>query len=227
MNTLDIGSLNFERFLTNMKHKIPILLAESERQSQSSDSKKSSFAHATRQFTMASEAEDHFKRFREKLFQIEKWNVESGISHFELFDESGNKIENENAKVNDFIKITLPGSGKDDWVKIIEIHDAPDEVVLTVQPTYNPTEKKQDETVTSHFFTTDSSNNFCLERNKETLNFYVIGLSEMSNTEDTNNIVETARNFLTANFGHFLGIQKGEWTTFCRNFLELEKAENE
>lgn len=208
-----------------MKNKISILLTEAERQSKSPDVEKSSLAQATRQFTTASEAEANFKRLRGKLFHIEKWNRESGVSHFELFDENGNKIKDRDATVNDFIKITLPGTGKSDWVKIIEIHDIPDEVVLTVQPTYNPTEKTPDKTITSHFFTQDSRNNFCLGRDRETLNFYVIGLSEMSNTEKTNNILETARNFAAANLGHYLGFQKGEWTIFCRNFLEIEQDE--
>jgi hypothetical protein len=208
-----------------MMHKIPILLAEAERQSQSPDPEKSSLARATRQFTDASAAEENFKRLKEKLFRIEKWNSESGVSHFELYDDSGKKIKNQPAAVNDFIKITLPGSGKNDWVKIIEIHEAPGEAILTVQPTYDPTAEKPDETVTSHFFTADARNNFCLERDRETLNFYVIGLSEMSNTGDTNNILESARNFAAANLGHYLGAQTVEWTVFCQNFLETEESE--
>lgn len=210
-----------------MNKKIPILLAEAERQSESPDAKKSSLAEAARQFTTASEAEANFGRLREKLFHVEKWNSDSGASSFELFDENGNKIKNERAAINNFIKITLPGTGKADWVKIIEIHDAPDEAVVTVQPTYNPIEKNPDKTVISHFFTNDSRNNFCLERDREALNFYVIGLSEMSNTEDTNNIIETARNFATANLGHYLGFQKAEWTIFCRNFLEIKETKSE
>jgi hypothetical protein len=210
-----------------MNKKISILLAEAERQSVSPDAEKSSLAQASRSFTTASESEANFKQLREKLFHVQKWNSESGASHFELFDENGNQIKDKRAATGDFIKITLPATGKSDWVKIIEIHDAPDEVVLTVQPTYNPTEKNPDKTVISHFFTNDSRNNFCLERDRETLNFYVIGLSEMSNTEDTSNILETARNFAAANLGHYLGFQKAEWTIFCQNFLEIEKVNSE
>jgi hypothetical protein len=124
--------------------------------------------------------------------------------------------------VGDFIRISLPGSGKNDWVKIVEIHDAADEIVLTVQPSSNPTDK-EDNSTTSHFFTNDSTNNFCLQKNGIKLNFYVIGLGEKSNTEDTSGIVETVRNFATANIGHYLGIQKAQWQNFCDNFVEIEK----
>lgn len=211
-----------------MNHKIPALLAEYERQSKSPTTEKSSLAFAARQFTTAAEAEQNFQRLKGKLFRIEEWNSESGMSSYALFDENGKPCPNKSAAaVNDFIKITLPGSGKDDWVKIIEIHEtAADEVVLTVRPSPNPAEENAaDETTTSHFFTSDSTNNFCLERKHEALNFYVVGLSEKSNTSDTKNILETVRNFATANLGHYLGIQKSEWTTFCENFLEIPKSE--
>jgi hypothetical protein len=208
-----------------MNRKIPILLAQAERESNSPAPEKSSVASASRKFRGSPETEEAFHRLKGKLFRIDEWNSESGISSFELFDENGNAAPKKTAAVNDFIKITLPGSGKDDWVKIIEIYDAPGEVVLTVQPSPNPAEKKPDENTTSHFFTADSTNNFCLEKTDEALNFFVIGLSEKANTDDTKNVLETVRNYATANLGHYLGIQMGEWKTFCENFLEAGKSE--
>src|SRR5437870_5028128 len=106
-----------------MNNKISLLLAEYKRQSTSPSTKKSSLAYASRQFISASEAEQSFPHFKEKLFRTREWNSESGISSYELFDENGNTCPDKIAAVNDFIKITLPGSGKDDWVKIIEIFD--------------------------------------------------------------------------------------------------------
>jgi hypothetical protein len=210
-----------------MNQRIPVLLAEYERQSKSPDAEKSSLAFATRQFTTAGEAEQRFEQFKEKLFHIQKWNRESGVSSFVLYDENGNEQGEKQAAVNDFIKITLPGTGKADWVSIAEIYESPDEIVLTVQPSRNPTEKTSDETTTSHFFTNDSTNNFCLERRLEAVNIYVIGLNEKANTGDASNLLESIRNFATANLGHYLGFQKSEWTTFCENFLEIGKAEKQ
>lgn len=205
-----------------MTSKIQDLLDKAAAVTASSTGKMSSVASAARNFPAETEAEKCFAELREKLFQIEKWNADSGLSSYELFDESGSVCERERARIGNFIKTTLAGSGKSDWLKIIDIDESADEIVLTVQPTYNPTEDATDKSVTSHFFTRESTNNFCLQRKGDTLNFYVIGLDEKSNTADTNNIIETARNVATANLGHYLGIQKGEWTTFCKNFLEIE-----
>ena len=95
-------------------------------------------------------------------------------------------------------------------------------MVLTVQPTFDPTAKDADKNRTSHFFTSEATNNFCLEKQENKVNIYVIGLSEKPNTQDTGGILETIRNYATANLGHYFGIQEGEWTTFCKNFLEIE-----
>lgn len=181
----------------------------------------SSIAKATRVFPSAAEAERAFSFLRKSLFHIEHWNVWSEISSFALFGQSGNEQLDKLAAVGDFIKISLPGSGKDDWVSIIQIHETPDEVILTVKPSHDPTANENKE-ATSHFFTGDSTNNFCLQRKDAEVNFYVIGLNEKTNTAETSGILETVRNVATANLGSFLGIQKTQWKTFCENFLEMK-----
>ena len=205
-----------------MSSRIQDLLEAAERQAERDAPEKSSVSHAARKFANPSDAEKNFNRLKEKLFRIESWNNESLATSFELFDGDGNTRRDQSAKVGDFMKTTLPGSGKDDWVKIIDIHEAPEEIVLTVKPSFDPTEKKADKTVTSHFFTDESTNNFCLQKAGPSLNFYVVGLSEKTNTEETQNFLETARNAATANLGRYLGIQKAQWKTFCENFLEIE-----
>lgn len=205
-----------------MYSKIQNLLEQAAAQAESSTAEVSSVTNATRNCSSETEAKNVFQRLIQKLFNIEQWNAESNLSSFALFDENGFAKMEKIAAVGDFIRITLPGSGKNDWVKIVEIHDAADEIVLTVQPSSNPTDK-EDNSTTSHFFTNDSTNNFCLQKKGIELNFYVIGLGEKSNTEDTSGIVETVRNFATANIGHFLGIQKAQWQNFCDNFVEIEK----
>ena len=198
------------------------LLARAARQNDSPTSGASSVVKATRVFSTAAEAEKAFSDVREKLFQIERWNDYSEISSFKLFDTAGNAQPEKLAARDDFIKIILPGSGKDDWVKIVEIIETEDETVLTLQPSYDPT-GGENEKITSHFFTDDSTNNFCLQRHGAKLNFYVIGLNEKTNTEETGGVLETVRNYATANLGCLLGIQKTQWETFCQNLLQSEK----
>jgi len=191
------------------------------------DEEASSVTFAERAFSSVSGTDDFFGKIKEKLFYIENWKTHSGMCNFELFDESGNIDHEKTLSIGDFIRITLPGSGKDDWVKIINIHHAENEVIITIQPSYNPTENAPDKSVTSHFFTGESTNNFCLQKEAKKVSLYVIGLNEKSNTKDTANVIETVRNFATANLGYYLGIQKNEWETFCKKFLEIEESEKD
>jgi hypothetical protein len=204
----------------NMNDKIQHLLERAGQQARESNAGESSITFASRAFSDSSEAENCFNRLKQKLFQIEKWNAESFLTSFELFDKNGKPSESESAVVGDFIRLSLAGSGKNDWVKIVEITEEPNEAVVTVSPSYNPTENHPDKDATSHFFTSESTNNFCLGRNRETVSFYVIGLDEKTNTKETENLIETIRNVAVANIGSYLGIQTSEWKIFCENFLD-------
>lgn len=206
-----------------MNSKIQRLLEEAEQQARSSETGESSVTSASRALPAISEAENLFNRLRQKLFCVRRWNNESVLTSYELFDESGNVCDRESAVVGDFIRLSLAGSGKNDWVKIIEIFDESNEVILTVKPSYNPTEKPPEKNAISHFFTADATNNLCLEKSGENVSFYVIGLNEKTNTGETENLIETVRNIATSNIGSYFGIQKGEWKIFCENFLEIDK----
>jgi len=208
-----------------MSKKIKDLLKQAEQQAQVTP-QESSVTCVSRLFESESDAEKFLDTLKEKLLRIKEWSEKSGLSSYELFDENGNLSHRKQAIVGDFIRIALHGSGKYDWVKILDITDAPDEIVLTVKPFFDPTEKEIDESTTSHFFTSDATNNFCVEREGNTINFCVIGLSEKTNTEQTTGIVETIRNFATANIGSYFGVQKSVWKTFCENFLETKIVNN-
>lgn len=203
-----------------MNDKIQNLLAQAERQARTSETGESSVTFATRTFSDEVGAEGSFNHLKQKLFHIRSWNDKSFLTSFELFDQNGKPTQRETAAVGDFIRLSLTGSGKDDWVKIIEIIEEPDEAIVTVKPSYNPSESQPDKNATSHFFTDDSTNNFCLGRNQDTVSFYVIGLNEKTNTNETESFIEAFRNVAVANIGSYLGIQKGEWKIFCENFLK-------
>ncbi|HXH69369.1 MAG TPA: hypothetical protein VNI60_03380 [Pyrinomonadaceae bacterium] len=207
-----------------MNHKIQNLLEQAGRQARALERGGSSITFASRAFSDTSEAEDSFNHLKQKLFHVRSWNAESFLTSFEPFDKDGKPSRRKSA-VGDFIRLSLAGSGKNDWVKIIEITEEPDEAVVTVMPSYNPTENQPDKNATSHFFTGDSTNNFCLGKNRETVTFHVIGLDEKTNTNETENFIETVRNVAVANIGCYLGIQKSEWKIFCENFLETKKGD--
>ena len=197
-----------------MSEKIEDLLHQAEQTPQ-----ESSITCASRSFSDERQAGEIFEKLKQKLLQIKDWNDKSGISSYKLFDENGNQTHRARAAIGDFIRLALHGSGKYDWVKIIDIYDAPDEIVLTVKPCFDPTEKEVDKAVTSHFFTSDATNNFCIEKRKAEINFCVIGLSEKTNTSETDGMIETIRNAAVANVGSYFGIQKAEWKKFSETFL--------
>lgn len=197
-----------------MSGKIENLLA----QANAPNAHDTSTASASRLFENAAEAESEFEKLKEKLFELHRWNPDSAFMNFSLYDAEGAEEREKRAVVGDYVKAVLPLSGKDDWVQIVEIYDAPGEVVLTVSPSNNPL-VKTDESVISHFFAAGSTNNFCLQKIGAKINFYVIGLNERTNTGQTGNIFETVRNAATANIGCFFGIQKTQWQTFCENFI--------
>lgn len=204
-----------------MNSKIQELLELAELQAEKTP-QESSVTCASRNFSDDSEAENFFGKLKQKLFRIIDWNAKSGLTGYELFDENGSVSHRKQAVIGDFIRLTLHGSGKCDWIKIINIHDAPDEIILTVKPFFDPTSEQTDESVTSHFFTSEATNNFCIERKGKTINFRVIGLNEKTNTEETKSVIETIRNVATANIGSYFGIQKAEWQKLSESFLETK-----
>ncbi|HLM00090.1 MAG TPA: hypothetical protein VK400_03480 [Pyrinomonadaceae bacterium] len=206
-----------------MSEKIKNLLKEAE----ASEDGKSSVTSARRELKSAEEAAEVFASLRKKLYDINRWEIDSGVTAFQLFNEDGNPLKSKQAGKGNFVRITLPGSGKNDWVKIIDIHDAANEVVISVQPIYDPTGGKEiDRDRTSHFFSSEASNNFCLQKEEAALSIYVIGLHEKPNTSESGGIVEAVRNVATASFG-WLGFQKVEWKTFCENFLDNGKRKTD
>lgn len=120
----------------------------------------------------------------------------------------------------------MKGSGKYDWVRIVQIIDRKNALIITVKPTCDPTDEAIDKTRTSIFFTADASNNFCLQKEANIVSLYVIGLDEKQNVSETGNVLEIVRNVATAHLGSYLGIQKEEWKTFCKNMLSLYKPDD-
>lgn len=208
-----------------MNDKFQNLLEQAERQKRDADNEQSSISFASRAFSNEFEAEKFFNRLKQKIFHIEQWNSKSFLTSFALFDKDGKPNRRETAVVGDFIRLSLAGSGKYDWVILTEIYEATDEAVITVQPSYNPTEAQPDKATISHFFTGASTNNFCLVKNKELVSLYVIGLNEKTNTKESENFIQIIRNVAVSNVGSYLGIQRSEWKTFAENFLKIEEKD--
>jgi hypothetical protein len=181
---------------------------------------------AKRRFLEEQAAAEFFRATRMKLFRIEEWKKNSSITDYDLFNENGDEINGEPIAVGTFIRIALYGSGKYDWVRVISITDEPDEVVISVEPSYDPTQRATDLDTVSHFFAPEATNNFCLQHHEKTVAFYVIGLNEHQNTKFTDGLIETARNAAVANVGYYSGLQKSVWKEFCSSFLSTDEEKD-
>ena len=180
---------------------------------------------AKRIFLEQADCDAVFQLTRTRLLSIDEWNKSSSATSYELFDAHGTALGSEPIAIGRFIRISLYGSGKPDWVRVLEIQDHPDEFVLTVKPSYDPTERPADTSATSHFFGPEATNNFCVQRVGKTLAFYVIGLNEHQNTKFTDSLIESARNAAVANVGYYSGLQKTVWKEFCSNMIGSGKEE--
>jgi hypothetical protein len=183
------------------------------------DENHSSFSSAEKTFADEAEAARVFGVLRTKLSNIDEWNAHAMLSSFKLFDESGQPLETRKLAVGEFLQISLTGTMKYDWVRVTDVSETAEEFVVTVRPTFDPTAESADKNLTSHFFTDESTNNFCLVRKGAQVGLYVIGLNEKMNASETEGTLETVRN-AAVNLGSYLGVQRGEWEKFCHHFLE-------
>jgi len=181
---------------------------------------------AKRVFLEQSECDAFFELTCSHLLDISEWNKHSSATGYELFNQNG-VVTSEPISVGAFIRIALYGSGKYDWVRVISILDEADEFVLTVKPSWDPTNAPIDPDSISHFFGPGAVNNFCVQRIGKTVAFYVIGLDEHQNTRFTDGLIESARNAAVANVGYYSGLQKAVWKQFASNFLESDDKEED
>lgn len=189
------------------------------------DKNHSSVSFAERIFLSPTGAAAAFSSLKENIRDLNLWNQAASLNNFELFDKTGRKCQNELLKKNLFVRMSLKGSGKYDWVKIAKITESENLFIVSVKPIFDPTDINSDKAHTSHFFMAESSNNFCLIHEDKKITFFVIGLNEKQNVSEAKNAFEIVRNVATANIGSYFGIQKAEWKTFCENFLELYNSQ--
>ncbi|HEY8562323.1 MAG TPA: hypothetical protein VIL74_18245 [Pyrinomonadaceae bacterium] len=197
-----------------MKFKTEDLLEQARR-----DEDHSSFSSAEKTFAAEADAEAVFSILKTKLFDVDEWNAHSMLTSFELFDERGEPLATKKFAAGAFLRIALKGTMKYDWVRVDDIFEQTDELVISVKPTFDPTAENADRNVISHFFTDESVNNFCLVRRGNRVSLAVIGLDEKMNADETSGTLETVRN-AAVNLGSYLGVQRGEWEKFCHHLME-------
>jgi hypothetical protein len=173
------------------------------------------------------EARQLFQEARRRLRDINNWHKLCGIASavFRLTDEHGKEIEGE-ARQGNLVKIDIPGPGSAagegfDWVHIEAMEDLADpkgereSFMLRVRPTSNPLNKEKG---TAHFYTSDATSTYVIERNGSTVTAAEHGRNEKPNAK-ADLAADKIRNTIVG-IGGISGISKIQWKSLVKGLLE-------
>lgn len=173
------------------------------------------------------EARQIFEAAKRRLCDINNWHKLCGIASavFSLSDQQGNKIERE-GRQGDLVKIDVPGPGSQagngyDWVRIEAIEDHSngnadhETFMLRVRPTANPQKLEKG---TAHFYTSDATSTYIIERHGTIVTAAEYGRNEKPNA-DAGTAMDKVRNTLMG-LGGISGISKLQWKSLVKGLLE-------
>ncbi len=171
-------------------------------------------------------AEKEFLRARKKLFNINKWSELPGItSSFQLYSALGEKKYKDKPKINDYIKIDIPGPFPENWVVISSIEQGERIAQFTVKPSSKPEKNGKNVKETEHFFDQESSSTFKVERKGKLLYGYEIGKNEVINNEGKEAAGRKVMNTLIV-IGAWAGFQKLQWEKLTDYLVHKTEVEN-
>lgn len=152
----------------------------------------------------------HFKRSKEKLFDVDAWSALPGLSSsFELHTAGGQRKKAQSPQVGDYIRILLPGPMPENWVQVTSIRSEEKLAEFTVNPSENPITHDPDNKI-EHFFIKEASSTFRVEWQGKR-----ITASEIGKNEGINNQGEEAGNRSVINTliaeGGWAFFQKVQW----------------
>lgn len=171
-------------------------------------------------------ARTKFEILRQRLLSINQWNSlgEEVKAEFKLFDGESFALT-EHPKIGAYVRIAIPGMGNVsgngyDWTKITALEFSSGEstsgfLSLTLKPCPVP---NGDNTITAHFYTSDSTNTLMVRRTGQCLYAEVHGRNEVENTSGVPPF-DALRNKLVAK-GGILGIGSLHWQRFTNALLE-------
>lgn len=180
-------------------------------------------------FDTKEEALGAFSRAYKRMLNINIWHKLSGFAsaEFLLKDEHGNNC-NRLAREGDYFQIDIPGPGPAsgdgyDWVRVEAIednanpHGEEESFGMRIRSSKKPNKIGDD---TAHFFTSDSTSTFLIERKQNTVTTSYHGRNEVLNT-DTKKLKDKIRNTIVGT-GALIGISELQWARLIKSFLERE-----
>ena len=175
------------------------------------------------------EALDTFKRAYKRMLNVNIWHKLSGFGSADFYSgiNKAMKLTGWRRWVITFRLIYLvPGLHQVmgyDWVQVeaIEDHTNPDaeeeSFGMRVRSCKNPNKPGND---TAHFFTSDATSTFIIQRKHNTVSSSYHGRNEVLNT-DTEKLKDTIRNTIVG-VGAMVGISELQWSRLIKSFLEKE-----
>lgn len=166
-------------------------------------------------------AQDAFTRSQEKLFDVDRWSdLSSFTADFRLHDQTGTPNPSRRPQVGDYIKIILPGPMPENWVKVVYVSAEDNRAEFTVRPSRNP-QQPEDFEKTEHFFQSQASSTFRVERTERTITASEIGRNEAINNQGPESGNRALINTLIAEAG-WLFHQPIQWKILTDYLVHLE-----
>jgi hypothetical protein len=169
---------------------------------------------------------------RNRLLDVNNWDKVSGVlsAKFHLTDASGLEVDR-TAEKDDYFKIGLPAPGPADgrgfdWVKIEAIEEKSDtsgpyeSIGIRVRPASDPTQNGEN---VAHFFNSDATSTFLVERHEKEVTASVFGRNEKPNTKETDKVVDKIRNAVVG-AGAIAGLSNIQWKSLITGLIAMEKS---
>ncbi|MCX2741011.1 hypothetical protein [Pontibacter anaerobius] len=168
-----------------------------------------------------------FELSKQKLFNVNNWTKLTGVSStFELYDNRGRRTTALKPEVGYYLKIVLPASTMDNWVRITEVREEENLAEFVVHPSEQPQELGEGEAEVEHFFTKEASSTFRVTREGNTIHGYEIGRNEGINNQGEEAGDRAVLNTFVAEGGWAI-FQEMQWNKLTRYLVHLEEAKEE
>lgn len=166
-------------------------------------------------------AEAAFRRAREKLFDVNSWTGLPGISaSFELHDAEGRKSAAARPREGDYIKVVLPGLPMDNWVQVVGLREEAQLAEFTVRPSPAPGQPAAEAGEVKHFFTSEATSTFRVQKQGLKLQAQEIGKNEKPNNQQEASAGRAVVNTLVAE-GGWAGFQAVQWEKLTAYLVHL------
>jgi hypothetical protein len=169
---------------------------------------------------------------RNRLLDVNNWDKVSGAlsAKFRLTDNKGFEVDR-TAEKDDYFKIALPAPGPAegkgfDWVKIEAIEEKSDtsgpyeSIGIRVRPASDPTQNGEN---VAHFFDSDATSTFLVERHDKKVTASVFGRNEKPNTKETDKVVDKIRNAVVG-AGAIAGLSNVQWKNLITGLIAMQKS---